>query len=62
MARTVTFTMFELFIFERDVGPVSKVWTERELIEEAAYEFAQVIKIALQVFNLCLIKKIFCVR
>ena len=27
---------------QRDVGPISKVWTERELIDEAANEFAQV--------------------
>jgi len=29
-------------ILKRDVGPISKVWTERELIDEAAYEFEQV--------------------
>ena len=28
--------------FFRDIGPRSKVWSEKELVDRAAYEFAEV--------------------
>ena len=39
--------IFHLFVcsllpLQRQIGPVSKVWTEREMLERAAYEFEQV--------------------
>jgi len=34
------FKIFSLIL--RQIGPISKVWSEQEMIEKAAYEFQEV--------------------
>lgn len=36
-------SLFCFLFFNRDIGPRSRVWTEKEMIDRAAYEFAEVI-------------------
>ena len=36
-----------VYLYSREIGPRSKVWCEREMVEKAAYEFAEVWKVFL---------------
>jgi hypothetical protein len=38
----ITIFKLKIFLNLRQIGPISKVWSEQEMIEKAAYEFQEV--------------------